>query len=170
MLFHPFFACVSSAAISLTLLAQPRLCGKGGRSAHTYVQGSQIIVPLRVNQNGPYDFLVDTGAQITIVDSSLASELQLSVRGTTGVGGAATYGRYDFAYLGELQAGTKSVSDLLVVIENLSQLKAADPRIRGILGDNFSNISICSSIIVSAFCVWMTQTLLLSLPKVNVFL
>ena len=137
MLFHPFFACVSFAAISLTLLAEPRCPGKVASLPTRIVQGSQIIVPLRVNQNGPYDFLVDTGAQITTVDSSLASELQLSVRGTTGVGGAATYGRYDFAYLGELQAGTKSVSDLLVVIENLSQLKAADPRIRGILGDNF---------------------------------
>lgn len=137
MSFRPFFACVSFATLSLTVLAEPHCPGKVASLPVRIVQGSQIIVPLWVNQNGPYDFLVDTGAQITTVDSSLASELQLSVQGTTGVGGAATHGRYDFAYLGQLRAGEKSVPDLLVVIENLSQLKAADPRIRGILGDNF---------------------------------
>jgi hypothetical protein len=137
MSFRPFFACVSFATLSLTVLAEPHCPGKVASLPVRMVQGSQIIVPLWVNQNGPYDFLVDTGAQITTVDSSLASELQLSVQGTIGVGGAATHGRYDFAYLGQLRAGEKSVPDLLVVIENLSQLQAADPRIRGILGDNF---------------------------------
>ncbi|WP_433967525.1 aspartyl protease family protein [Tunturiibacter gelidiferens] len=86
MSFRPFFACVSFATLSLTVLAEPHCPGKVASLPVRIVQGSQIIVPLWVNQNGPYDFLVDTGAQITTVDSSLASELQLSVQGITGVG------------------------------------------------------------------------------------
>jgi hypothetical protein len=39
------------------------------------VQRSQIVVPVKINHTGPYDFLVDTGAQVTIVDPALLSRL-----------------------------------------------------------------------------------------------
>jgi hypothetical protein len=133
-----FFASVTLAAISLTPLVAERHCpGKVAALPMRIVQGSLITIQLQINQGGPYDFLVDTGAQISTVDSSLARELRLKVQGTTGFGGVGTYGRYDFGYLDETRAGEKSVADLLVVVQNLAQLKAADPRIRGILGDNF---------------------------------
>lgn len=70
----------------------------------------------------------------TIKQSSLASGLHLKARGTIGVGGVATYARSTFAYLDLVEAGAYSVPNALVVIQELAQLKAADPRIRGILG------------------------------------
>jgi hypothetical protein len=94
-------------------------------------------MPVQINHSGPYDFLVDTGAQITTVDSSLAVNLGLKAQGTTGIGGVATYARYAFANLDLLQAGTHIVPNSLVVIQDLTRLKEADPHIRGILGDNF---------------------------------
>jgi len=48
-------------------------------------QGSLIVVPVEINHSGPYDFLVDTGAQITTVDSFSAVNLGLKAQGTTGV-------------------------------------------------------------------------------------
>ena len=66
-----------------------------------------------------------------------ARSLRLKPQGTTGVDGVATHARNTFAYLELVQAGTHSVANSLVVIEDLVQLKAADPRIRGILGENF---------------------------------
>jgi hypothetical protein len=133
-----FFASVTLAAISLTsLVAEPHCPGKVAALPMRIVQGSLFTIQLRINQGGPYDFLVDTGAQISTIDSSLARELRLKVEGATGFVGVGTYGRYDFGYLDEARAGEKSVVDLLVVVQNLAQLKAADPRIRGILGDNF---------------------------------
>lgn len=133
-----FFAFVSVANIFLTpLMAAPHCPGKVVGLPMRIVQGSMIVVPLQINDSGPYDFLVDTGAQISTVDPSLASELRLRVRGTTGIGGAGNYGRHDFAYLDQMQTGSKSVTDILVAIQDLPQLKAADPHIRGILGDNF---------------------------------
>jgi len=129
------FACF--AALTLNVDAKPHCPGNVASLTLRNVQGSLIVVPVRINHTGPYDLIVDTGAQVTTVDSSLASELQLKAHGTTGVGGVATYARSAFAYLDLVEAGVFSVPNSLVVIQDLAQLKAADPRIRGILGENF---------------------------------
>jgi hypothetical protein len=102
------------------------------------VQRSQIIAPVVINHTGPYDFLVDTGTQITMVDPSLAAELHLKIQGTSavvvGVGlrTAGSLARLDF-----LEAGSRGIANPLVVVQNLENLKATDPHIRGILGGNF---------------------------------
>src|SRR3954452_18473607 len=55
------------------------------------VAGALLVIPVKVNQSGPYDFMVDTGAQTTTVDEELASQLRLQEEGKTHVSGAATY-------------------------------------------------------------------------------
>ena len=101
------------------------------------VQGDLIVVQVRINRAGPYDFLVDTGSQITTIDPGLASELHLGIDGTTGVSGVATHSRSAFAFLDLIEVGSHSVSQSLAVIQDMAELKEADPRIRGILGENF---------------------------------
>ena len=116
MSMHRLFAYVSFATLFVTpLMAAPYCPGKVAGLPMRIVQGSMIVVALQINSSGPYDFLVDTGAQISTVDPSLASELSLRAQGTTGISGAGTYGRHDFAYLDQLQTGSKSVTDLFVV-------------------------------------------------------
>jgi hypothetical protein len=101
------------------------------------VQRSQIIVPVTINHTGPYDFLVDTGAQVTSVDPALAVELHLKIEGTTGFVGVGFQTRPSFAHLDLLEAGSHAIANPLVLIQNLEHLQAADPHIRGILGGNF---------------------------------
>jgi len=101
------------------------------------VQSSLIILAIEINHSGPYDFVVDTGAQVTTIESSLAAELGLKSRGTTGVSGVGTYARAGYAYLDLIEAGKHSVANAISVIQDIPQLKSADPRIRGILGANF---------------------------------
>lgn len=36
-----------------------------------------MVVPVKINGKGPYDFVLDTGATFTCVDRSLAEELRL---------------------------------------------------------------------------------------------
>jgi len=86
---------------------------------------------------GPYDFVVDTGAQITTIDPRLAEELRPKPLGATHVTGVGTYSRAEYAQLGSLELGRYSVKDPLVLVQNLGQVQQADPRIRGILGENF---------------------------------
>ena len=101
------------------------------------VQGALIVVPIEINHSGPYDFVVDTGAQVTTIEPSLAAELGLKAQGTTGVGGVATYARTAYSSLDLIEAGQHSVPNAIAVIQEITQLKAADSRIRGILGANF---------------------------------
>jgi Aspartyl protease len=153
-----FTTSVSLAILALpALYATPRCPGNVASLTLRPVQGSLIIVPVEINHSGPYDFLVDTGAQITTIDSSLAVNLGAKAQGAAGVSGVATYARYAFANLDLLQAGTHIIPNALVVIQDLKQLKEADPRIRGILGDNFLEHFDVLSTIAFTFCASMTS-------------
>jgi hypothetical protein len=126
-----------AAAILPVLHAEPHCPGNVASLRLRLVQRSQIIVPVTINHSGPYDFLVDTGAQVTTVDPALATELHLKIEGTTGFVGVGFRTRPSFARLDLLEAGLHAIANPLVVVQNLDQLQAADPNIRGILGGNF---------------------------------
>jgi Aspartyl protease len=135
------FQCLSSVVLAVSLLpvvqAESRCPANVTSLPLRLIQNSLIVVSVQINHSGPYDFVVDIGAQINTVDTSLASELRLKAEGTTGFAGIATFSRSEFVHLGFLQAGDHSVTDSLAVIRDIADLRAADPRIRGILGDNF---------------------------------
>ena len=101
------------------------------------VHNALIVVPIEINHSGPYDFVVDTGAQITTIEPGLASELNLKDQGTTGVAGVATFARVAYTRLDLITAGTHSVANAIVLIQEMAQLQAADAGIRGVLGSNF---------------------------------
>jgi len=101
------------------------------------VQSSQIVVPITINNTGPYDFLVDTGAQVTTVDPALATELHLKTQGAAGVTGVSVYARAPLTHLDSVDAGTHVVENVLAVIQNLGQTQLADRRVRGVLAGNF---------------------------------
>lgn len=133
-----YLAIASLATLVLcTLHAEPRCPGNVSRLVLRRVQDALIVVRVQINHTGPYDFLVDTGAQIVTIDPSLASGLHLKTEGTTGVSGVATHSRSEFAYLDLIEAGSQQESNVLAVIQDIAELKAADPHIRGILGENF---------------------------------
>jgi hypothetical protein len=137
----PIFKWLTSLALATAVLpvvhTEPHCPGNAASLRLRLVQRSQIIVPVAINHTGPYDFLVDTGAQVTTVDPALANELHLKIEGTTGFVGVGFHTRPSFAYPDILEAGSHALSNPLVVIQNIGHLQAADPRIRGILGGNF---------------------------------
>jgi hypothetical protein len=130
-------AAVGLAFTLSTLQAEPHCPGNVASLPLRLVQNSLIILAVQINHAGPYDFVVDTGAQVTTIDSSLASELRLTIEGSTHVDGVATSSRNEYVYLDAVQAGAYAVPHSLAVIQNLAQLKAADSRIRGVLGETF---------------------------------
>jgi len=132
------FVAASLATLALsTLHAEPRCPGNVASLALRRIQDDLIVVRVRINRTGPYDFLVDTGSQITTIDPVLASDLHLRIEGTTGVSSIATQSRSAFAFLDLIEIGSHSVPQSLAVIQDIAELKAADPRMRGILGENF---------------------------------
>jgi hypothetical protein len=122
----------------LPLLHAGAQCPGNVASLHVRViQRSLVVVPVKINHRGPYDLVVDTGAQVTTIDPALATELHLATEGTAGVIGAGVYERDALTRLDLLEAGSQVVERALALVGDLRQLQAADKNIRGILGFNF---------------------------------
>jgi len=101
------------------------------------INGYLLVVGVSVNGAGPYDFLVDTGTNTTLVDPALAAELKLKPvdrMALTTLADATPVVRY---YADRLQAGPAAVSHLELLGAPLTELRAVDHRIRGVLGMNF---------------------------------
>jgi hypothetical protein len=131
-------ASISLAAITLpTLHSQPRCPGNIASLPFHLVQRSRIIVPVVINHTGPYEFLLDTGAGSTIVDPALATELHLKTQGSAEVVGVGFNTHTSFAYLDLLEAGSHSVANHPVAVQDLQPLQAPDLHFRGILGGDF---------------------------------
>ncbi len=101
------------------------------------VAGALLVIPVKVNQSGPFEFIVDTGSQVNVIDPALAAKLNLKSQGTVGLVATAAYSQDPIGVLDSLQAGSQIVLKALVVIHDLEQIQVADPRIRGVLGENF---------------------------------
>lgn len=126
------------AAVSLPVLkAGPHCPGNVNSLPFRLVQRSQVVVPITINHAGPYDFLVDTGAQVTTVDPALAAGLKLKTLGTAGVIGVGVYARARLSELDEVDAGSHAVEKVLAVIQDLGQTAVADRKVRGVLAGNF---------------------------------
>jgi len=131
-------AAISLAAITLpTLHSQPRCPGNIASLPFHLVQGSLIIVPVVINHTGPYEFLVDTGTRFTTVNPSLATELHLKTQAPIGVEGVGFSTHASFAHLDLLEAGSHSIANHPVVVEDLKPLRAAGLHFRGIIGGDF---------------------------------
>jgi hypothetical protein len=122
---------------SISSQAEPRCPGDIEGLRPRVVAGALLVIPVMINQTGPFDFVVDTGSQLNVIDPTLAAQLNLKSQGTVGLVATAAYSRASFGVLDSLQAGSRLVLKPLVVVHDLGSIQAADPRIRGALGENF---------------------------------
>lgn len=101
------------------------------------VQNALILVPVTANDAAPVYFLLDTGADTTIVDTALAKKLNLPTLKQiqqTAVTGSQTVG---VGVLAKLSLAGVEVDSLPVLEQDLSGLRRVDARIAGIVGQNF---------------------------------
>jgi len=130
-------------AVSLALVilpaieAEPRCPGNVASVTPRFVQHALIVIPVRINQAGPFDFMVDTGSQVTVIDPSLAAELGLRTQGKVGLVSVASFARASATILDSLEADSRVVENSPAIVQDLRQIQAADPRIRGVLGESF---------------------------------
>jgi aspartyl protease len=117
--------------------AEPHCPGNVTSLPLRLVQRSQLVVPITINHQGPYDFLVDTGAQVMTVDPALAAELHLKPTETAGITGVAVFARAPLARLESVEAGSHTVEGVLAVVQDLGQTALADRKVRGVLAGNF---------------------------------
>jgi hypothetical protein len=130
-----FFAGLTITSISTQ--AEPRCPGNIASMRPRIVAGALLVIPVKINQSGPFDFMVDTGSQLNIIDPSLAAQLGLKSQGNVGLVATATFTQASVVVVDSLTAGAHLVERPLVVVQDLGPIQAADPRIRGVLGENF---------------------------------
>src|SRR5947209_4091468 len=92
-------AFILAANVVPSLLAKTECPGNVASVPFRLVNRHEMIVVVSVNRSGPYDFLLDTGTEVTMVSSSLAAELRLNSQGAAVVAGAGFHGTASFAQL-----------------------------------------------------------------------
>ena len=97
----------------------------------------RIVVETRVNDQGPFDFALDTGSSITIIFDDLRNELELeSVPGLSAtVHGAVASGEFPLFNINHFQVGREVWADARIV--SLPGETAAADKLDGILGIDF---------------------------------
>jgi hypothetical protein len=125
------------AFTSISSQAETRCPGNIAGLRPRMVAGALLVIPVKINQSGPFDFMVDTGSQLNVIDPALAAQLDLKSQGTVGLVATAARSQASVGILDSLEAGSKVVLKPLVVVQDLGPIQAADPRIRGVLGESF---------------------------------
>lgn len=97
----------------------------------------QMVVGVSINHSGPYDFLIDTGTQVTVVDLALAADLHLTATGNANLAGVSFHGGAMYARLDSLEVGHHAAVDQGVVVYDMKGLQGAGIAVRGLLGDDF---------------------------------
>ncbi len=101
--------------------------------------GAALIVPVQINGQGPFNFVLDTGATLTCVDQGLVEQLKLpEQKGVFGAGATIRgEGNVKLVSISSLQVGTATATDLNGCDIDLGSLKAIGADVKGLLGLNF---------------------------------
>jgi hypothetical protein len=95
-----------------------------------------VLVQVTVNGTGPHLFLLDTGGASTVVSDTLARELGLTPAGSHRIdtmSGSRTVAR---ARVEELRLGPETFTGVDVLWMDLTNVRAGDARIQGVIGQN----------------------------------
>jgi predicted aspartyl protease len=95
------------------------------------------IVSVSINRQGPYEFLLDTGTESTLVDRMLAEELHLNIVDRLQLISANGMHPVGRAIAESVTLGPKTVNGVELLVDDLRELHAVAPQLRGILGENF---------------------------------
>ena len=98
-----------------------------------------ILVPVFINGEGPFDFVLDTGATLTCLERATAERLTLpEQRGVLGVGvGVGGSGRVTLVEVDSIRVGQARAFDTTACVLDLQQFGALGTPIHGLLGLNF---------------------------------
>jgi len=102
-----------------------------------WVNQHQMIVRVSINHSGPYDFLLDTGTQITVIDLTLAGDLHLRSSGNAKVAGASFQGPAVFSKLDRFEVGDHVATNQPVLVYNMKNVQADGFPLHGLLGEDF---------------------------------
>jgi predicted aspartyl protease len=116
------------------------LSRKSAKAKFRLAGGAQplILLPVKVNGRGPFDFILDTGAGTSLLSSDLSKQLEVKVIGSKEGQSAGGKVAVSLAKVDSLAVGEAKLDDVDVGIVDLSQIgKTIGAKIDGDLGYNF---------------------------------
>jgi hypothetical protein len=135
-------AVVKKIALSLLLLccaatAQPSDPIANSTLPVRTLRGYLMIAGVTINERGPFEFLIDTGTNTTLLDPQLAAELHLQPKDRLQLASLSNSAGVPRYFLQKINLGPAALSNLEALAVPLPQLRELDRNIRGILGMNF---------------------------------
>ncbi|MGH9852196.1 MAG: retroviral-like aspartic protease family protein [Blastocatellia bacterium] len=101
------------------------------------LNGYVIVIPVTVNGAGPYEFLLDTGSNTTLISAEFARALRLRPVDRVELVTVAGSQIVPRAQLESLAVGARAVKNPEALFSDLREVRAIKPEIRGVLGMNF---------------------------------
>ena len=135
--FRWFASLVLAATIVPAPAAETHCPGNAASVPFRFVNRHLIVLAVSINHTGPYNFLLDSGAQITMIDPSLAAELHLGAQGAAVVASLGSRQSASFAQLDLVEVGSHAVANHHVLVYDLQNFDPADLHFQGILGEDF---------------------------------
>ena len=119
-------------ALTASALALPTLHGASGAQDVSEVdivaigtdRHDRMTVPVRIGANGPYEFLIDTGAQNTVLSKALAAQLSLVSTRKARLVGIAGSEIVDTVDVDEIGLGRRSYYSLIAPLLDQSNIGA----------------------------------------------
>ena len=127
---------VLAATIVPSCAAETHCPGNVASVPFRFVSRHWIVLAVSINHTGPYNFLLDTGTQVTMIDRSLAATLNVDTQGLTIVAGVGPDRSASYAQLDLVEAGSHAVANRKVLVYDLRDLHSAGPHVQGILGED----------------------------------
>jgi len=134
--FKLFATLVLIATAASTLTAETHCPGNAASLPLRMVNRHQMVVSVSINHAGPFNFLLDTGTQMTMLDPVLAATLQVSTSGTATVASTGVSASASYAQVQLIEAGSRSTTNQDVLVYDLKNLQATGLDIQGVLGED----------------------------------
>jgi hypothetical protein len=114
--FQWFASVVLAATIFPALAAETRCPGIAASVPFRLVNRHQMVLAVSINLTGPYNFQLDSGAEVTMIDPSLVEDLHLDTQGAAVVAGAGSRQSASFAQLDLVEARSHAVAKQTVLV------------------------------------------------------
>lgn len=101
------------------------------------LESAQIAVPVDIDGTGPFKFLLDTGSQVTVLEPSLAEQLELPSVGSVGVVSVGGQSTASLAAVQRIGIGPNEIRLARVAVMDLAAIQKVHPLVRGVLGQDF---------------------------------
>src|ERR1700676_2344932 len=110
-IFRGLVSFVLATTIVSALSAENRCPGNVASVPVHLVNRYQIMLAVSINHSGPYNFILDTGTEITMIHPSLAAELHLSTHGPAEIMGAGLHQSGSLVLLDQIEAGSHALAN-----------------------------------------------------------